>query len=30
MLSGHLPLDQALAVTMTDQLLHGLAEPTRG
>jgi AcrR family transcriptional regulator len=25
MLVGHLPLDQALATTMTDQLLHGLA-----
>jgi AcrR family transcriptional regulator len=25
MLIGHLPLDQALAATMTDQLLHGLA-----
>jgi AcrR family transcriptional regulator len=24
-LVGHLPLDQALATTMTDQLLHGLA-----
>jgi AcrR family transcriptional regulator len=24
MLVGHLPLDQALATTMTDQLLHGL------
>jgi AcrR family transcriptional regulator len=30
MLSGHLSLDQALAVTMTDQLLHGLAAPARG
>jgi hypothetical protein len=24
MLAGHLPLDQSLATTMTDQLLHGL------
>jgi AcrR family transcriptional regulator len=29
MLTGHLPLDQALATTMTDQLLHGLGAPSR-
>jgi AcrR family transcriptional regulator len=27
MLVGHQPLDQGLATTMTDQLLHGLAAP---
>jgi hypothetical protein len=30
MLIGHLPLDQALAMAMTDQLLHGLAAHPRG